>query len=284
MKAVIDIGSNSVRLAVFDGERMVEKRKITCQLARGLAFSQSLSTEKQVETIVAIKTLVEIAKKAGVNSGDVFAFATAAVRNSVNGREFAKKACEITGANIDVVSGEIEAELATIGALGKCDGCVLDVGGGSSELAIKRGGKIVYDRSLSIGAVILTDMFGKDRKSVDAFLTEKVKEYGDIGLIDRLIVIGGTAQNCEKVLCKSFGKRGDGYISAAQMEMLDDKFFTADKDELVRLGVEKERADIIAGGAAIVSHVMKYARARGIVVSDSDNLVGYYKYKFGGGR
>ena len=81
------------------------------------------------------------AKNEGTKS--VYAFATAAVRSAENGDEFVKRVKELCPLAVDVVSGEREAELGVLGAL-TGDGAVLDIGGASTELVVRKEGEIVY--------------------------------------------------------------------------------------------------------------------------------------------
>ncbi|MBP5176997.1 MAG: hypothetical protein ILP02_00255, partial [Clostridia bacterium] len=228
MKAIIDIGSNSVRLAVFEDGQIVFKGKITSQLGRGMALSGRIDDEHREKTVAAIATLVEKAMAYGVQKKDVFLFATAAARRAANAKAFLDEVLAVTGLAVDVVSEKDEAELALSGALGEADGAVLDIGGASAELIVRSGGATVYKQSLPLGAVVLSDAFGKDSEAMKRFVDEQVKKYGDPPAIDRLIGVGGTASCLARVVALSQGRAysGGDEVKLGDLDELCLKFFT----------------------------------------------------------
>ena len=281
MKSVIDIGSNSVRLAIIADGRMIFKKKITTQMGRGLALGGKILPEKQAETINAIASFVVKSLSYGVKEEDIHAFATATVRRAENGSEFVKQTLAQTGVKIDVVSEQTEALLALTGCFGDADGAVLDVGGGSSELIVRSGGRIEYQKSLPIGAVVVTDLYKGDKASMREYVRSVVKTYGDVPKIELLTAIGGSSSCVASVLTHSAIERDtDGkVILKTDLDRLSDKFFTLSAEQLIDLGVEKKRTDIIAGGALILDVVLEYLGLDRMVNSESDNLIGYYNLK-----
>ena len=105
--SAIDVGSNSVRLAMIADGKTLYKRIATTRLGEGLALSGELTPKAIARTAQAIATFVGDAKKE--NSGRVYVFATAAVRSASNKREFLKSVKNLCGVDVDVVSGEEEA-------------------------------------------------------------------------------------------------------------------------------------------------------------------------------
>ena len=281
MIAIIDIGSNSVRLAVFDNDKIEFKGKINSKLGEGLATSGEITEEAEARTLSAIKTLIVKAILFGVERQNIFAFATATVRRAKNGTSFCDKVFAQTAIKVDVVSEDSEAMLAITGALGDSDGAVLDIGGGSAELIVRENGKITYKNSLPLGAVVLYDMFGYDRQALDKYIKNAVKEYGNVPKIDKLIAVGGTATCCAFVMARARAydqKITQGKIvSLEDLQILADKFFTFTDEEKEQMGVEAGRVKIIANGTALLIGILEYLGLTCYTASENDNLLGYYQ-------
>ena len=224
----------------------------------------------------------------GVEKKDIYIFATAAVRRAKNGGEFVDEAYKLIGIKIDVVSEEEEAELALMGALGNDDGCVLDIGGASSELIVRNGGKIVYKHSLPLGAVVVTDMFQKDERAADEHIKTAVKEYEKVPITGLLTGIGGTASCCARVMTRIKGADYDGTdnktVTLKELISLEKVFYSSSDEELERMGVEPQRTCIIAGGVTLLRNILEYLDRDKYVCSENDNLLGYYRLKAGGER
>ena len=279
-RAVIDIGSNSVRLMVAEDGKTLYKKLAVTRLGAGKDEKGNLSAVSIERAVFAVKDFVDIARKE--NSADIFAFATAAVRTAANGKDLTDKIKNVCGISVDIVSGEKEAELGVLGALGGKDGGIVDVGGASTEIAVFKGGKIIYSKSLNIGAVNLTEKFGQDSKEISLFVSEKIKEYGNVPRAD-FYIIGGTAVTLaivDKGLKKYDPAETDGHIVFAEklksiVKILSEQ---SPKEREVVSGVDKQRADIICSGAIIFYELIKYLGVNSFTVSESDNAEGYLRY------
>lgn len=280
-KAIIDVGSNSIRLAVFFDGKVQDRQKITSRLGEG-KVQNDLQNEAIVRTFLALIKLIEIAVCDGVDESNIYTFATAAVRNSKNGNEFTKLANTVLKNKLDVVSGEKEGELALLGALGGKDGAVLDVGGASTELSIAKGGKLIYSKSVPIGAVVLRDLCGEDREKLQKVIDGEIAKF-DVEGINSLIAVGGTATTCALVdlapLPYDRNLINNHYLSEEKMsEEVDRLFELSIKERVGAFGMEIRRAEIIAGGALLLQSVMRKFNLSGITVSEDDNLEGYYRF------
>src|SRR5688572_26440948 len=136
---VIDIGSNSVRLVIYEGAVRAPtplfNEKVLCGLGRSIATTGTLGREAVERALAALRRFRAIAGVLGV--GQLTVVATAAVREARDGAEFIARAEDACGFPIQVLSGEREAELAAHGILmgfGRVDGVAGDLGGGSLEL------------------------------------------------------------------------------------------------------------------------------------------------------
>ena len=154
--AVVDIGSNSVRLVVYDGLRRspspIFNEKILCGLGRGVATKGKLAEEGMVRAFAALKRFRALARQIGAKH--VFAVATAAAREASNGAQFIAKAEKALGCNIKVLTGKEEARYAALGVIAgipDADGVVGDLGGGSLELIDIKDGKLREGVTLPLG-------------------------------------------------------------------------------------------------------------------------------------
>ncbi|MEG2136788.1 MAG: hypothetical protein RR150_11925, partial [Clostridia bacterium] len=153
--AIVDVGSNSVRLLVadlFGGQaRCLHQEKITCRLLSGFQAGR-LSPEALARTGDAIEALAQKARALGATS--VVGFGTSAMRDGQN-RDVLIERARQCGVALSVMSGTQEAALAYAGASpeGRCG--VLDIGGGSTELMTGAHGHLTRAFSAQIGAVRL---------------------------------------------------------------------------------------------------------------------------------
>src|SRR5699024_5390468 len=135
------------------------KKLFTTRLAAGMrdAVLQEDAMRRTAEAIAVFYR--EGVAEAG--AARTFAFATAAVRSAKNGAAFCAYVKELCGAEIDVVSGDTEALLGAYGALGAHDGGMIDIGGASTEIYLRKGGKKAFAVSLPVGVVRLKEACGQ---------------------------------------------------------------------------------------------------------------------------
>ena len=276
---VIDIGSNSVRLLISEDGNVIKKTINTTRLAENLKDG-FLSEKPSLRTLNAVLAFVDEAKNEGID--DVFIFATAAVRNAINGKDFALAVEKACGIKVDIVSGEIEAILGGKGALRGKDGAVLDIGGGSTEMVVFKGGKCVYAESLPFGAVVLTGKFGQDVSAIRRFVKGSVRSFAAVPKTE-FYCIGGTCTSLAAIsqkLAVYDAKKVDGYkLTKEEISRLAGEISELSVEDRKTLsGLQKERADIIHAGAIILDEVVNFVGAEYFTVSESDNLEGYLRY------
>ncbi len=204
--AVVDIGSNSVRLVVYDGLRRsptpVFNEKILCGLGKGIAITGKLDAAAVVRAIAGLKRFRALTRQIGCH--EVFAVATAAAREAENGETFIDEAEKALGSGIHVLTGKEEARYAALGVIAgipDADGVVGDLGGGSLELIDVHDGKLFDGVTLPLGPLRLIDMSGDDmaraRKIVDEY-------FGDTKVLETLkgrsfYAVGGTWRNLARL-------------------------------------------------------------------------------------
>ena len=162
---VVDVGSNSVRLVVFDGAARSPayfyNEKIMCALGAGMAETGHLSPTGRARALSAMRRFSKLAERMELT--ELTVVATAAVRDASDGREFCDEVQRETGLKIWVIDGEEEARLSAQGVLlgwPGAYGLVCDIGGSSMELAEISGGRVGRRVSSALGPLKLRDMSG----------------------------------------------------------------------------------------------------------------------------
>lgn len=282
--AVIDVGSNSVRLLLWSDGKTLYKQINTTRLGEGLSITGSLSERAMLVSAEAIRLFKEQALREGADG--VFAFATAAVRSAKNGADFTALVKRTAGLEVDVISGTEEGEIGLSGAIGKADGGIIDIGGASTELTLREGGMPAYSKSLDIGAVRLFDLCGRNRAALTEVIDEKIAEYGKVNCNVPVYGIGGTNTSLAALSLglKTYAPAQvqDYALTRALTESLTDKLFQMSAEEIVSIScLPYKRAEIIAGGALLLSRLMEYLQLERITVSEKDNLEGYLMRRLG---
>ena len=170
---IVDIGSNSVRLVVYDGAVRAPtplfNEKDSCRLGRSVATTGRLDEDSVASALSTLSRFRAITRVLGVKN--VRAFATAAAREAANGKEFLGNAERALGAPIQLLTGEREAELAALGiqmGFGAADGVTGDMGGGSLELVDIAATGRRNAMTLPLGGLRLIDVaHGRIDKAVD---------------------------------------------------------------------------------------------------------------------
>ncbi len=277
--AVVDIGSNSVRLVVYDGLRRsptpIFNEKILCGLGKGLAITGKLDASAVVRATAALRRFRALVKQIGCH--EVFAVATAAARDAKNGDEFIDAAEKALGYSINVLSGKDEARYAALGVIAgipDANGVVGDLGGGSLELIDVRDGKLFDGVTLPLGPLRLIDTSGDNmaraRQQVDEYLADtKVLQ----ALKGRTFyAVGGTWRNLARVhlshngyplhVLHQYSMTGQqaqsiasfvaGLSSAALNEMKD---------------VSSSRSATMPYGSMVLERLMEFGKPRDVVCS-----------------
>jgi len=178
--AVIDIGSNSVRLVVFDALRRhpntIFNEKVLCGLGRMVGKTGRMDDAAMDCAIAACTRFRLLADAMGV--AGIEAVGTAAVREAANGPEFLARLDEEAGLSVRVLSGAEEAEASAMGVvcgIPGADGVVGDLGGGSLELVALEHGKVRERATLPIGPVRLEGLFENDMSAVIRHVKAELK-------------------------------------------------------------------------------------------------------------
>lgn len=276
--AVIDVGSNSVRLMMLADGKVLYKTLSTTRLGEGLAQTSRINETAMNRTALAIQTFVERARQEDALA--VYAYATASVRSAENGQEFVEKVHQLCGLQIEVIDGKTEAEIGIIGALGQADGAIIDVGGASTELAVRRDKKLMYRESVNVGVVRLLDTCGRNVDVLKTKTQELSVGFENAPKVDKVYAIGGTATTLSALVLgleRYDSEKVTGTeITIDQMRGLADKLSALTVEETEKLPcMPKGRAEVLLGGTVWFVALMERLALSKIIVSDRDNLEGY---------
>jgi len=197
--AVIDIGSNSVRLVVYESltRSLVTlfNEKTLCGLGREVQTTGLLAPDAVAKALTSLRRFRALCKVMKV--GRVFAIATAACRDATNGPDFITKAERICGVKIEILSGPREAKLSAFGVISgihKPDGIVGDLGGGSLELVDVRGNRVHSGVTLPLGSLALQDLSHKSLKRAERIVKTELTDVAQLsaGRGRTFYAVGGT--------------------------------------------------------------------------------------------
>ncbi len=266
-----------------DGKTLYKKMQTT-RLGEGLDASGAILPAAAERTALAVAAFAEEGKLGGAD--EVCAFGTAAVRSAANADILIDRVRELCGVEVDVVSGEREAALGLSGALGGRDGGIIDVGGASTEISVRSGRETVFSRSYPVGTVRIFDAAGRNLSAINDFIASRfAPDLGDKFAKCPFFAIGGTAsrlgaiKNGLKVYDSS--RIHGTALTLGEVENFAKTLTSMPVEEIVATTVCGKSAEVVGGGAALLSAAMRAVGVDRIVVSESDNLEGYIAEKFG---
>ena len=277
-RAVVDIGSNSVRLVIFDGSRRAPasicNEKALCGLGRDMTVSGALnsgSADFALATLGRFRRLLD-------EHGDppTRAIATAAVREASDGATFVKKV-EAIGFNVETIDGEKEAELAALGVISyhpSAEGLVGDMGGGSLELVSVKGRKIKEKSSLSIGPLRLMQDTGSDLKKAQDIIDRELNRLNWVtpNRFQTLYAVGGAWRAVARIhmRLRSYPLSILHGYEMSQSEVIDmcDLIARQSRRSLEEIpGIPRRRIDTLPYAALVLKAVLQRMNAVGVFIS-----------------
>ncbi|MFU0800055.1 MAG: Ppx/GppA family phosphatase [Xylanivirga thermophila] len=292
-KAVIDIGTNSVRLIIADVDRYnispCYKDIKTTRIGQGLSHTKKLSDGPMQRTIYALKEFLDIVDENNVS--DIRLIATSAVRDALNRDVFLNRVKDELGFDIEVLSGKQEAYLEFAGGTldwKTFEGTIvlIDVGGGSTEVMSGYKGELLNVHSTDLGAVRLMEMFPLDHPineyqwfKMGSFIRDTLKNIVNIKKGDLLIGTGGTITTLAAIH-QGLEEYASARVHGHEMTLADIKSILSDLYNLSPSqrrhvkGLQPSRSDIILAGINIVICVMERLKIDRLRVSDRDILEG----------
>lgn len=287
---VIDVGSNTVRLCIYDveGEKITSlfNNKTTAGLI-GYVHDGELSKVGIKKACNVLSTYKEMAARTQVEA--LYVFATASLRNISNTEEAVKEIKETTGLDVDILSGYEEAVLDFEGAASSMkldDGVMVDIGGGSTEILVFKNGKIKDAESLDFGSLSMYKTYvsklfpkGSEKKAIRKRAEAELKEVRFLhkGEHKKMIGIGGTIRAVKKFNNERFGMgRENDRIPVGNMQLLLEEFKDEEKQILNKiLRVAPDRVHTLIPGMIILDTVCRYCGCDEIVMSSFGVREGY---------
>lgn len=277
--AVIDIGSNSARMAVFArtsryGFYLLEECKSRVRISEGSYENEGYLQETPMNrTLQTLKNFSQIAQSRGARK--IFCVATSALRDAPNSREFLQRARREAGVQIKIIDGDKEAyfgALACLNLLHQKEGITIDVGGGSSECALLKGGAIVQKISLDIGAIRIKELFFDGKNDIEGaklFIKKELEKLPPIFSHKYALGIGGSIRALSKIIAK---ERGVAFLHGLEVEAqyyLDfcEKICGGSQNLLKDMGFNEDRLDSIKGGALIFASLLEHFGAKKVITS-----------------
>ena len=269
--AVIDVGSNSVRLEVASWtEGCLTTLHLDRTVTRLGASDGALHASAIMATVLAIARMIEEASRFDVQR--VRIVATAAVRDASNASELIDAVREVTGEEVAVLSERVEAESvlrSVIHGPGSIASSIvaIDIGGGSSEVIMARDGDIVHLASMPLGAVNLAaryeqsdvidpSMHASMRGEIETALVDWIPSSG--AMLDEGFVTGGTFTTIARVLVEAEGNVEGAVLTLEQVAGLAENLASVDAAGRADLpGIGSERAGIIVAGVTLAEMTMR---------------------------
>jgi exopolyphosphatase/guanosine-5'-triphosphate,3'-diphosphate pyrophosphatase len=279
--AVIDIGSNSARLVVYQtssqyGFQILCERKSKVRIGEGAyqanGYLQPLGMNR---AYLALYEFVSTTKKYPVSK--VITIATSALRDAPNAEIFTSKIEKELNLKIEIIDGKKEAlfgAIAVINFLPIKEGITIDIGGGSSDIALIKDSKVVDTFSLNIGTVRLKELFFDNNKSIQEtkeFINNTLKRLPSHFKSKQAIGIGGTARALSNGIIKNLyseKKEVHGFsYNIQQKQEYFSKIAYANIEELSQFSLPKGRFDTIREGTLIWQSILKYIEAVEVITS-----------------
>ncbi|MBX1886852.1 Ppx/GppA phosphatase family protein [Campylobacter peloridis] len=277
--AVIDLGSNSVRMVVFErtsryGFFICNEYKKKVRLGENAYNNDKILQEHAMQKAEeALKFFKEKALKEKCRK--IIAVGTSALRDAPNSKDFIKRISHNVGLNIKCINGKTESFLGGLAALNLLsdikNATTIDIGGGSTELCLIKDGKIIDCISLDLGTVRLKEIF-YDRKKFNAlelFIQKSLEQVPKKFQNEHIIAIGGSLRAISNSIMKK---------NSYPLKMIHNFCYSLDKEKnhiekilnaknLMDFNIKKDRFDTIKEGCMIFLALTKYLKAKNIITS-----------------
>lgn len=280
--AIIDIGSNSVRLVAYDGlsraPTPLYNEKVLCGLGRNVLTTGRLNEDAVNRALTALGRFRVLCETMRV--GRVFVLATAAARDAENGPDFLRAAEAACGQEIQLLSGRREAELSAMGVISGFhapNGVVGDMGGGSLELVDVRGTVVGQGVTMPLGGLALQDLSGGSIKKAAKIVREHMRKaepqletlrgrtfYAVGGTWRALARLHQAARGYPVHVMHGYAVEPTDEMSFLQIVEETDVAMLQDVD-----AISEARRPLLAYGAVVLEEIIRVGRPREIAISAS---------------
>lgn len=284
---IIDIGSNSIRLVVYDHQKRapvpIYNEKVMCALGKGLSNTGVLNPDGLELARDALRRFLAMGRNMEVTS--LYVMATAAMRDAKDGQEFARYLERTYEIDVDIISGEKEAKL---GAYGVCSsmyrprGISGDLGGGSLELVKLEDGQLEDHNSLPLGSLRMVDESNADREKLKKIIDKRFKELRWLAdnPSDNFYAIGGSF----RALASMYMTHTNYPLRILHQYTVDTKDFQKFVRDIAEMPTDKlekfpgaaaKRVAALPGAALVLDRIIDMATIRNVVFSASGIREGY---------
>lgn len=287
--AVVDLGSNSVRLVIFEGRgrnpSAIFNEKAVLRLGRGLHQSGRLNDEGVEQALTVLRRYYALARAMRAEPFEILA--TAAVRDAANGPDFARSVeAALPGVALRILTGEEEAALSADGLLcgiPHADGILADIGGGSMEVVHLRGGVMRAARTLPLGVLRLSDRAGGDpirARAIAEAALESVVFLAEGNGRD-LYLVGGAWRALARIHMEQTGYPlaivHHYTIDRDEARDLAGVIGAANRRTLERMpGISRRRVDDMPFAAVVLRRLLRATGARRVVFSANGLREGWF--------
>jgi len=302
LQAVLDIGSNTIRLLIAEVQASGSFNRIHYQhsiarLGEGLQQTSKLSEQGMCRAISAFQGMVAVCQSHHIEADEIRAVATAAVREAHNGQAFIDRAYAESGLMVRVISGEEEAGLALKGAMfglpphiGQ-DMLLFDIGGGSTEFSRVADGQLQDAISLKMGVVRFaekhlntdppsTENYAQMKAWANCFIDDLTSFWGEsAGLPKYLVGTAGSvttlAAIAQEIQCYDAAAINGYHLSyGAFVDLRDQLLCQCNAERLMNPALEQGREDVIIAGLAMIDVMFERWGYNVLVSVDSGLLEG----------
>ena len=274
---VIDIGSNTVKIAVLDEELLFKQAPVffkAVPLNIKSKIRDSILPQGAIDELAElIKSFVEIAKR--LTKNPPLAFATASLRGLLNMDEVLQRVKEVSGITVEVISGETEAYYSFLGAKGCVSaksGISVDLGGGSTELLAFSGNKVVGSVSLPFGCLTLYHSFFENKNDVAAceeLIQKHLKEMAPALPGNTILLSGGSAKAVLRYKNILENKK-NCTLTDEHFAQVAEHFYHGDPAQQQKIeDVLRDRFRLIPPAVAVFTQIMKHYEKDRVLVCRS---------------
>ena len=283
--AIIDIGSNSVRLIIYhinehSNFEVIDEAKETIRLGSYLTKNNYLIDDGIEIAINVLKRFKEICQRYEVV--EIYVVATEAVRKAVNRSYICNRIESELGLNVNILSGKEEARygyLAVKNSMKEKDAVLLDLGGSSMEITLMEKGEFKETISLPLGCIPLTKMFNNiesddENIELEKFINNKLDEISWLTKNNKLNVIGigGIAKHIWRVAKgdKNYPKESlhDYSMTREEVSKIYSDFLKLSINERNNFkGLSKKRAEIFAAPLGAILVILRYFNSEKFIIS-----------------
>ena len=290
--AVVDIGTNSIHMVLAEVEpdysyKILDRLKDMTRLGDGTFNRGRLSNIAMVRGIEALRGFTNLARNKGFER--IVATATSAVREAKNGGEFLKKVLKETGLRVRVVTGQEEARLIHLGVrhsmeLSDSPSLIVDVGGGSVELVACNNEKMLFGKSLKLGAIRLADKYLRSdppprsmiKKMEDAVTKDLHDSFKNsrVQSFHQIVATSGMAANLAEIIHLERTGRPLSQINLARINLKEIRAVEGQlkkrslSSRLTIAGLDPKRVDTLLPASIVLRSLLERTKLDEVTISD----------------